>query len=97
MRRRNKGRNKYDSTDSAVILANQPCPNCPSSDAYMLYSDGHGFCFSCQTYTKPEDDPEKSVKEEHCCSDPFLVINHYEGGVRYYCFHCNNYSTYNED
>lgn len=23
------------------------CPHCPSSDAYCLYGDGHGHCFSC--------------------------------------------------
>jgi twinkle protein len=25
---------------------------CSSSDAYALYSDGHGFCFSCQGYVQ---------------------------------------------
>lgn len=28
----------------------QACPKCPSSDAYWEYEDGHGFCFSCNTY-----------------------------------------------
>jgi twinkle protein len=28
------------------------CPKCPSSDAYCVYDDGHGYCFSCQ-YFKP--------------------------------------------
>ena len=23
------------------------CPSCPSSDAYFVYRDGHGHCFSC--------------------------------------------------
>ena len=31
----------------------EPCPNCPSSDAYWVYEDGHGYCFSCKTVTKP--------------------------------------------
>jgi len=39
---------------SKVILDKQPCPNCPSSDAYHVYDDGHGYCFSCQNYTKAE-------------------------------------------
>jgi len=28
-----------------------PCPSssCSSSDAYVIYPDGHGFCFSCKT------------------------------------------------
>lgn len=29
-----------------------PCPKCPSSDAYHIYEDGHGYCFSCE-YFKP--------------------------------------------
>ena len=35
---------------SKVIQAHLPCPdtqNCGSSDAYAIYDDGHGFCFSC--------------------------------------------------
>lgn len=30
------------------------CPNCPSSDAYCIYDDGHGYCFSCNFY-KPRE------------------------------------------
>jgi Autographiviridae DNA primase/helicase len=37
---------------SEVVQAHLPCPSCSSSDAYSLYSDGHGYCFSCKTYTK---------------------------------------------
>lgn len=40
---------------SKVVLAKQPCPNCPSSDAYHLYADGSGYCFSCNNYTKGND------------------------------------------
>lgn len=37
---------------SKVILSKQPCPRqeCGSSDAYHVYDDGHGYCFSCQHY-----------------------------------------------
>ena len=31
----------------------EACPNCPSSDAYWVYPDGHGYCFSCKTVTRP--------------------------------------------
>ena len=31
-----------------------PCPSCPSSDAYCLAKDGHGYCFSCNYY-KPKN------------------------------------------
>lgn len=35
---------------SEWVLTKQPCPVCPSSDAYHVHADGHGFCFSCQYY-----------------------------------------------
>lgn len=37
-----------------------PCPSCPSSDAYCVYDDGHGYCFSCNYY-KPR---EGSITDE---------------------------------
>lgn len=37
-----------------------PCPNCPSSDAYCVYEDGHGYCFSCN-YFKPSS--EKNISD----------------------------------
>lgn len=39
---------------SRVIEGKLPCPNCTSSDAYHLYDDGHGYCYSCQYYHPPE-------------------------------------------
>ena len=39
---------------SRVILAKQPCPVCPSSDAYHVYDDGHSYCFSCGAYFSNE-------------------------------------------
>ena len=38
------------------FVAHEPCSNCGSSDANSVYSDGHKFCFSCQTYTPAEGD-----------------------------------------
>lgn len=35
---------------SKVIQAKLPCPSCTSSDAYHLYDDGHGFCYSCNYF-----------------------------------------------
>jgi twinkle protein len=32
---------------SEVVDAKLPCPHCASSDAYHVYDDGHGHCFSC--------------------------------------------------
>lgn len=38
-------------TPSKLIESKLPCPSCTSSDAYHLYDDGHGYCFSCNTRT----------------------------------------------
>lgn len=38
---------------SQLVLSKQPCPSCTSSDAYHEYDDGHGYCFSCETYFPP--------------------------------------------
>jgi twinkle protein len=37
------------------FMYHAPCPNCGSSDANSVYDDGHQFCFSCQTYTHPDE------------------------------------------
>ena len=36
------------------FVRHEPCGNCGSSDANSVYSDGHSFCFSCETYTPAE-------------------------------------------
>jgi len=38
-----------------VLKDDQPCPKCPSTDAYHLYEDGSGWCFSCNRGTFPKD------------------------------------------
>ena len=30
-----------------IVQLHIPCPNCTSSDAYCVYEDGHGYCYSC--------------------------------------------------
>lgn len=37
--------------DNQIVKAHLPCPDCGSSDALSLYSDGHTYCFSCQKST----------------------------------------------
>ena len=39
----------------ATVLRHEPCPVCPSSDAYAVYSDGGGYCFSCRHYQRPDN------------------------------------------
>lgn len=43
-------------TTSRLIERHIPCPDCPSTDAYCLYDDGHGFCFSCNKYFSNKGD-----------------------------------------
>ena len=33
------------------FIRHEPCGVCGSSDANSVYTDGHSYCFSCQTYT----------------------------------------------
>ena len=47
--------------NDTLIQSNLPCPNCGSHDALALYSDGHTYCFSCETYTPPKDKPVKEL------------------------------------
>ena len=39
---------------SKIINYRLPCPKCRSSDAYHIYDDGHGYCFSCTYYSSPK-------------------------------------------
>lgn len=45
--------------DSTIIRAHIPCPDCGSSDAMCEYSDGHTFCFSCETYHNGNENEPK--------------------------------------
>lgn len=38
--------------DESTFLRHIPCENCGSSDGNSLYSDGHTFCFACNTHVK---------------------------------------------
>ena len=51
--------------NESEFVAHEPCPNCGSSDANSVYSDGHKFCFACQTYTPAEGDtPTHTMNNE---------------------------------
>jgi len=41
--------------EESVLMFKGPCDECGSSDANAVYSDGHTFCFSCDTYGKADD------------------------------------------
>lgn len=40
--------------EESEFLYHTVCPDCGSSDACSVYSDGHTYCFSCQTYHRGE-------------------------------------------
>jgi twinkle protein len=48
-------------SDNAEFIGHQSCPSCHSSDALGVYSDGHGYCFSCQTHFKELDNVEATA------------------------------------
>lgn len=38
--------------EESHFIRHAPCPKCGSSDAVGVFSDGHTYCYSCNTYTK---------------------------------------------
>lgn len=44
--------------EESSFIQHVPCDNCGSSDANSLYSDGHQYCFSCETYKHGDSDVE---------------------------------------
>ena len=68
------------------FLYHTSCDNCSSSDANSVYSDGHAYCFSCNTTTQGQSTMELTpitkqesnfIKGEHLplnkrkiCDDP---------------------------
>jgi len=52
---------------SNLVEGKLPCPQkgCNSSDAYHLYDDGHGYCFSCSKVTFPKDTEDSKYTYEY--------------------------------
>ena len=40
----------FHSNGSSEFLRHEPCPECGSSDANSVYTDGHTYCFVCHHY-----------------------------------------------
>lgn len=45
----------------STFLYHEPCPECGSSDACGVFSDGHRYCYSCNTYFRPDGSVKKEV------------------------------------
>lgn len=41
-------------SEEAEFIGHGPCDDCGSSDALARYSDGHTYCFACETHTAGE-------------------------------------------
>lgn len=44
----------------AEFTHHEPCPSCGSSDALARYTDGHGYCFSCQYHEQGNESVAKT-------------------------------------
>ncbi len=44
--------------EDSEFVGHIACPHCGSSDANSLYTDGHAFCFACQTHTTAAGDAQ---------------------------------------
>ena len=51
-------------TESEPLRTHIPCPHCGSHDALTEYTDGHTYCYSCETYTNPTKPNKKTKKED---------------------------------
>lgn len=49
-----------DEHNDSAFVSHVACKHCSSSDAAAVYTDGHIYCFSCQTYT-PGDEEIKAA------------------------------------
>lgn len=50
------------SDDQNTFVRHEPCPECTSSDAFAIYSDGGGYCFSCGYHCKGDGQSIPSTK-----------------------------------
>jgi twinkle protein len=46
--------NTFNTKIQKIVERHIPCLSCPSTDAYCIYEDGHGHCFSCGYHTLGE-------------------------------------------
>ena len=49
-----------NSTENEFVR-HEPCPECTSSDAFAIYSDGGGYCFSCGYHCQGDGKPQSTT------------------------------------
>jgi twinkle protein len=47
---------EHTQTSESEFVRHLPCDTCGSSDANSIYTDGHTYCFSCNSYGHTEED-----------------------------------------
>ena len=47
----------------STFLYHEPCPKCGSSDACAVFSDGHRYCYSCNSYFRADGEVIHKKKE----------------------------------
>lgn len=64
-----------ETEEGSEFLRHEPCDKCGSSDAKAVYSDGHGFCFSCNSFFKGnmENEVETHSHSDSKSSDGFVA------------------------
>lgn len=55
--------------EESTLIEKGPCDDCGSSDACATYSDGHTFCFSCETLHHGDEDERDEDPTEHADED----------------------------
>jgi len=50
------------SNDSSFV-GHEPCPKCNSQDNLARYTDGHGYCFSCEYFENAEGEARVAAKK----------------------------------
>lgn len=68
---------KWSYQTGSKIVDRGKCPECPSSDAYISYEDGHAHCYSCAHHVHPQSTIEM-VKSSLTQGKNISVLNRVE-------------------
>jgi len=64
--------------DDSEFIKHGACPNaeCGSSDALAIYTDGHGYCFSCNShYSNVSDNPSSIPVRDSAVDGRYVLLN----------------------
>lgn len=65
--------------EDSEFISHVPCDNCGSSDANSLYTDGHQFCFACDTWKPGDGDTKTTQRSTRKMSADVLRMGECEG------------------